>query len=221
MVLSRPVPSRPGPPSTVAESGAFSPDHRPATSETLTTSSRWQRTPNAFPSRRRVAARLCCSILRKVTSVAYTGRMQRSILRGCQAGAAGRATGRTRLTPKVGSRALALRPGEVSRSVALSPDKQRFVLGTEWYLRAFDGDGNPLWEQRTPAAAWAVNISPATAGGFWLHSGMARFAGIACRTVREQLSLVCPCRWQTLDHLVAFWLTTTPRWTAKTWWAGT
>lgn len=61
--------------------------------------------------------------------------------------------------PKAGSRQLQLRPGEVSRSVALSPDKQRFVLGTEWYLRAFDGEGNPLWEQRTPAAVWATNIS--------------------------------------------------------------
>jgi WD40 repeat protein len=90
--------------------------------------------------------------------------------------------------PKVGSRALALRPGEVSRSVALSPDKQRFVLGTEWYLRAFDGDGNPLWEQRTPAAAWAVNIS---GDGRWvlaaLGDGTVRWYRM--QDGKEQLSL--------------------------------
>lgn len=62
-------------------------------------------------------------------------------------------------TPKLGSRQLQLRPGEISRSVALAPDKQRFVLGTEWYLRAFDADGNQIWERRTPGAVWATNIS--------------------------------------------------------------
>lgn len=90
--------------------------------------------------------------------------------------------------PTMGSRPLALRPGEVSRSVALAPDKQRFVLGTEWYLRAFDSDGNPLWEQRTPGAAWAVNI---TEDGRWvlaaLGDGTVRWYRM--QDGKEQLSL--------------------------------
>lgn len=91
-------------------------------------------------------------------------------------------------TPKLGSRTLPLRPGEVARSVALSPDKQRFVLGTEWYLRAFDADGGPLWEQRTPAAVWASNVS---GDGQWvvvaLGDGTVRWHRM--RDGREQLAL--------------------------------
>ncbi len=61
--------------------------------------------------------------------------------------------------PSVNGRALALLPNEVARSVALAPDGRRIVLGSEWYLRAFGGDARQLWEQRLPAAAWAVNVS--------------------------------------------------------------
>ena len=61
--------------------------------------------------------------------------------------------------PTVNGQALDLLPGEVSRSVAIATDGRRIVLGTEWYLRAFDADARPLWQQRLPAAAWAVNVS--------------------------------------------------------------
>jgi hypothetical protein len=33
------------------------------------------------------------------------------------------------------------------------------VLGTEWYLRRFGNRGEPIWSNRLPGAAWAVNIS--------------------------------------------------------------
>ncbi|MDP2810429.1 MAG: caspase family protein [Rhodocyclaceae bacterium] len=66
--------------------------------------------------------------------------------------------------PVVGGQALALAPNEIARSVALAPDDKSFVLGTEWFLRAFDTAGRPLWERRAPAAVWAVNIS---ANGRW------------------------------------------------------
>lgn len=66
--------------------------------------------------------------------------------------------------PKAGGRLLALRPNEISRSIALTADKKRFLLGTEWNVRAFDSDGTPLWERRTSGAAWAVNL---TADGRW------------------------------------------------------
>ena len=61
--------------------------------------------------------------------------------------------------PTINGQALDLLPGEVSRSVAIATDGRRIVLGTEWYLRAFDADARPLWQQRLPAAAWAVNVS--------------------------------------------------------------
>ena len=61
--------------------------------------------------------------------------------------------------PKLNGRALALRQGEVSRSVAEMPDGKRFALGTEWNLRLFAQDGAVLWEKRTPGAVWGVNVS--------------------------------------------------------------
>ena len=48
---------------------------------------------------------------------------------------------------------------EESRSLAIHPNGDRFVLGTEWFLRAFDAQGTPLWTRLTPGAAWAVNIT--------------------------------------------------------------
>ena len=46
-----------------------------------------------------------------------------------------------------------------SRSLAIAPDGRRFVLGTEWSLRAFDADGTPRWTQPAPAAVWATTIT--------------------------------------------------------------
>jgi WD40 repeat protein len=54
---------------------------------------------------------------------------------------------------------LALERYESSRSLAIHPDGRRFVLGTEWYLRAFDAGGTPLWQQPAPGVIWAVNIT--------------------------------------------------------------
>ena len=47
----------------------------------------------------------------------------------------------------------------MSRSLAIHPNGDRFVLGTEWSLRAFDAQGTPLWTRAVPGAAWAVNIT--------------------------------------------------------------
>ena len=48
---------------------------------------------------------------------------------------------------------------ETSRAFAIAPDGQGFVLGTSWYLRAFDRSGAPRWSRSVPDAAWGVNIS--------------------------------------------------------------
>ena len=47
----------------------------------------------------------------------------------------------------------------MSRSLAIRPDRKGFVLGTEYWLRAFDADGKQLWEQAGPGDAWGVNLS--------------------------------------------------------------
>lgn len=54
---------------------------------------------------------------------------------------------------------LPLVPYEISSSLAIHPAGDRFVLGTHFYLRAFDARGAPLWQRRAPGAVWAVNIT--------------------------------------------------------------
>lgn len=62
--------------------------------------------------------------------------------------------------PQVDGRPLNLPPHDIARSLAVLPDETGFVLGSEWYLRRYDRRGTVRWERRTPAAAWAVNVSP-------------------------------------------------------------
>jgi WD40 repeat protein len=66
---------------------------------------------------------------------------------------------RNGLSPTLDGKPIKLDRHERSRSLAIHPDGGRFVLGTEWKLRAFDAKGEPLWQRRTPGIAWAVNIT--------------------------------------------------------------
>lgn len=72
-------------------------------------------------------------------------------------------------SPKAGGRELNLKPGEVSRSLAVSGKDRSFVLGTEWFVRRYAQDGAPLWERRVNAPAWAVNVS---GDGRWIVAGL-------------------------------------------------
>lgn len=62
-------------------------------------------------------------------------------------------------TPKLNGTPLVLEEYEMSRSLAISPDKKHFLLGTEWYLHLFDSNGKELWQVDAPGMAWAVNIT--------------------------------------------------------------
>ena len=62
--------------------------------------------------------------------------------------------------PNLGGTPIALEPFEMSRSLAIAPDTQRFVLGTEWLLRGYDKVGKQLWPPKdAPGIAWGVNIA--------------------------------------------------------------
>lgn len=65
-----------------------------------------------------------------------------------------------RTDPKLNGRPLELEPHELSNCLAIAPDGQRFVFGTSWSLRLFDGRGKQVWQQPVPADTFAVNISP-------------------------------------------------------------
>ncbi|HEY6292214.1 MAG TPA: caspase family protein [Terriglobia bacterium] len=62
-------------------------------------------------------------------------------------------------SPTLNGRRLALKPFELSLSLAIAPDSRSFLLGTEWYLRRFGRDGREIWNVAVPGAAWAVNIA--------------------------------------------------------------
>lgn len=61
--------------------------------------------------------------------------------------------------PKLSGRVLALERDEIARSLAIAPGASRFLLGTDWYLRAFDSRGQELWKTPAPGTAWAVAVS--------------------------------------------------------------
>ena len=61
--------------------------------------------------------------------------------------------------PKLNGKPIALGNYEISRALAIAPDASRFVLGAEWWLRAYRADGGELWRKAVPGIAWGVNIS--------------------------------------------------------------
>ncbi len=61
--------------------------------------------------------------------------------------------------PKLNGKTLALDDHEISRSLAVAPDANRFVLGTEYWLRAYRANGREIWKKAIPGPAWGVNIS--------------------------------------------------------------
>jgi WD40 repeat protein len=60
--------------------------------------------------------------------------------------------------PKLNGKPLQLDRYEISHSVAIAPGGDRFVLGAEWSLRAYDRDGKELWKWPVPGAVWGVNV---------------------------------------------------------------
>ncbi|HEU0254101.1 MAG TPA: caspase family protein, partial [Pyrinomonadaceae bacterium] len=62
-------------------------------------------------------------------------------------------------TPKLNAKPLKLVKTDASRSLAIAPDAESFLLGTEFSLYAFDTNGVKRWENSSPSVAWAANIS--------------------------------------------------------------
>jgi WD40 repeat protein len=63
------------------------------------------------------------------------------------------------MEPKLNGKALSLEQYEMSRSLAIAPDKSKFLLGAEWNLYLFDTNGQQIWRADVPSVAWGVNIS--------------------------------------------------------------
>nr|VFJ46815.1 MAG: WD40 repeat [Candidatus Kentron sp. DK] len=61
--------------------------------------------------------------------------------------------------PELNGKALEMRDYETARSLAVTPDGERFLLGTDWWLRLFDKEGREKGKEAAPGVAWGVNIS--------------------------------------------------------------
>jgi WD40 repeat protein len=62
--------------------------------------------------------------------------------------------------PTVDGRRLELHDNEMSRSLAISTEADRFILGTEWSIRIYDRTGKQRRRIPAPEVAWAVNLTP-------------------------------------------------------------
>ena len=66
---------------------------------------------------------------------------------------------RNGMTPLLNDAPLALDQYETARSLALAPDRDSFLLGTDWNLRCFDREGKQLWRVAAPGNTWQVNVA--------------------------------------------------------------
>ncbi len=60
--------------------------------------------------------------------------------------------------PRLNGQKLHLQDYETSRSLAVAPEGDRFVLGTQWHVYCFNEKGKRLWKKPV-REAWAVNIA--------------------------------------------------------------
>ena len=61
--------------------------------------------------------------------------------------------------PELNGRPLQLEQHETSRSLAIAPGGESFLLGTERGLRLFGRDGTKHWGWAAPGVAWGVNVA--------------------------------------------------------------
>ncbi len=66
---------------------------------------------------------------------------------------------RNNRAPKLNGKPLPTMRGDTSRSLAIMPDRTRFLLGTDWFVTMFGTDGTPRWTVPSPATTWCLNIS--------------------------------------------------------------
>jgi WD40 repeat protein len=61
--------------------------------------------------------------------------------------------------PQLNGKQIPIEAYELSRSLAIPPDRSGFLLGGDWHIYFFNADGSLRWSALTPGVAWSVNIS--------------------------------------------------------------
>jgi WD40 repeat protein len=64
-----------------------------------------------------------------------------------------------RYDPKLDGQPIVLQNAERARTVAITPDKSRFVLGTEFRMIGYERNGKEAWARSMPGVTWGVNIT--------------------------------------------------------------
>lgn len=85
--------------------------------------------------------------------------------------------------PHLNGQTLSLDRYEAARSVAIAPDNQHFLLGTDWSLRVFDRQGQQQWQAPVLGTAWAVNISGVASRGLSEQTAITRLFHATGRAV--------------------------------------
>jgi WD40 repeat protein len=60
--------------------------------------------------------------------------------------------------PRFSGTPIRLEQYEKSRTIAVTRDREQFVLGADWSLRGYDRTGRELWNRASHGTVWAVNI---------------------------------------------------------------
>lgn len=50
-------------------------------------------------------------------------------------------------------------PDEMSRSLAVIPSEEAFLIGSDWNIYKFDSKGAQVWRKRSPGEVWALNVA--------------------------------------------------------------
>lgn len=61
--------------------------------------------------------------------------------------------------PRLAEKLILLSPNDISRSLAVRPDKAGFVLGTDYRVQAIDAKGTTRWKVDVPGGAWGLNLA--------------------------------------------------------------
>jgi WD40 repeat protein len=64
-----------------------------------------------------------------------------------------------RYDPKLNGKPITLQNAERARAIAITPDKSRFVLGTEFRMIGYEKDGKEAWARSMPGVTWGVNVT--------------------------------------------------------------
>jgi WD40 repeat protein len=61
--------------------------------------------------------------------------------------------------PTFNGQPIKLQSFETSRSLAIRPNNDGFILGADWAVRAFDSNGKLRWSTSAPGVTWGVNLA--------------------------------------------------------------